>query len=357
MQKIKQAIMELANSNKDVRQEAMKIVVLGGENSVEPLIEALEINDPVLRRTALQALVYLKSPRAKEYLGRFVLEADSSDPLKALALRGLVDALVPDDAERVLLPLARMTRDEDLFIRAIAVEGLGKLADERGFPFIKAARKDSESWVREAADNAMLRMKTVGIRTVRKKPTPSANSGGDFADEQLVILLSSRKEPERTMAISEILKKGSRAFELFMNAFNGGHELGRRSAIIGFGELKSKQSYEPLIDVLESPVDSAELKAYALRALALLHLPGTLDPVYFYRLLERMSRHQDPFVGAAALTAAASVDDPDFVRLVASGLKNRDQWVRDSAADGLRKMANSPNKDVQTKAKMILWDR
>jgi HEAT repeat protein len=103
---------------------AVALVLIGGRRQVTPLIGVLKNKNPISRRSAAFALGTLRDRRA-------------------------------------VLPLIEALNDLDKRVRLNAIASLASLKDERAIdPLNKLAKSDSESDVREQAENALTRLRS-----------------------------------------------------------------------------------------------------------------------------------------------------------------------------------------------------
>lgn len=121
---------------------------------VEPLVEALQDEDPYVREIAAQGLGYIGDARAAAALGKAL-----SDPVVHVRRRAAAALItVPAKAAQRALEKAART-DPDARVRRYAVEALGWIEDDSVVPTLIAAASDEDSHVRRFAAHELGRRK------------------------------------------------------------------------------------------------------------------------------------------------------------------------------------------------------
>ncbi len=120
-----------------------------GELSLEPLLAALEDDDPIVRRNAAYALGRMGHGRAVKPLIRLLDDEESRVRANATTALGRTG-----DGQGIE-PLAAALKDTDSRVRACAATALGEIHDVRVVEPLAAALKDTDSRVRASAAAAL----------------------------------------------------------------------------------------------------------------------------------------------------------------------------------------------------------
>jgi PAS domain S-box-containing protein len=171
--------------NENVREEAAQALARQGEAAVDLLIEMLDADDALTRKTAAQTLGELKSERAFEPLIDLLKTGDATSrqaavgALKSLAhpetvssLRDLLidtDASIREAAIRVVgyfgakgceNAIFEACADADERVRRAAIEQLPNIEDERAVATLIRVLKEGSSREREAAAKALAQVQS-----------------------------------------------------------------------------------------------------------------------------------------------------------------------------------------------------
>lgn len=310
------------------RHRALSEVVEMGEAAVESLLDALSSEERFVRQGALRALTQIASPRAASRLQAFVLEAAS--PLgddRTFAMQALAAAASPSlgDRSEALAFFTGRLKDEDDFVRAYALEALGRLGDPRARPLLERGARDRDPFVAEKAAAALVRLEQTEVApSLEEMLSPEAIEHG----------LQSREASRREMALRELRRRIDELdfdpLPLVVRLIHGPNRIGRRSALEAVARLDLQDARGPVLTLLNNDHTDADILANALRAMASLGVGEGSD-----RLMARAQQflgHEDLFVRAAAVAslAAASVDDALPALIVA--LSDSEAWVREEAS-------------------------
>lgn len=271
----KRATEGLIAALRDVRQGVvtsaiMSLRQLGDQRATEPLIELLDSEDAYIAQEAVEALGDIPDTRAVEPLIRILedtksrLRADAAKSLGGLRDQRAIPALIAGlgDADtavrggcanslrflpdtRAVAPLIRVLNDRDGGIRWCAADALGPIKDRRAIIPLMRAAMDRDADVRMCAVLSL----------------------GDFKDPRVVELLLSTLEydndysVQRCAASSLGVIRSRRAVPDLLeclrrtkwNAYENS-EL-RVSAIWALGRIGDERAVEPLIALLEHPLD------------------------------------------------------------------------------------------------------
>jgi HEAT repeat protein len=124
-----------------------------GESAVQPLIEALQDEQYIVRQAAAAALGDMGDKRAVEGLVERL--GDASDVVRQSAAVSLGKLGAGEAVE----PLLRAIGDESELVRKAVVNALGMIGDERAVPALKRAAVEDTEAVAERARAVMQEMK------------------------------------------------------------------------------------------------------------------------------------------------------------------------------------------------------
>jgi HEAT repeat protein len=167
---VEELIRDLKDDNPIVRWQAAEQLGRAQDvRAVEPLTEALRDRDEGVRREVTKALGKIGSARSVEPLGRMLEDTDEFVRMNALwALENV------GGDEAVNLIIAALKNDNPL-VRMNAAASLGRKGSRQALgPLEEVARTDAQSYVRFAAQQALvqIRGKTVVKPTERPKAKP-----------------------------------------------------------------------------------------------------------------------------------------------------------------------------------------
>jgi HEAT repeat protein len=236
-----------------------------GENAVEALLEALEDQEPEVRRGAAWALGVIRNPRAVE-------------------------------------PLVSRLRDADESVRSGAAWALGVIGDPRGVPALVDALRDSSpevrrkaAWAlgeigeREAVDALVQVLEDEDLDVRRVTFLVLEKLGWKPTEEEEVRRLIAEREWDRLAGMGDV------AVESLIEALSAEDGETRMKAAWALGEIGDRRALEPLLDVLEDL--EPQVREKAARSLGKLRDPGALEGLL--RLLD----DEDEGVRAAASEA------------------------------------------------------
>jgi HEAT repeat protein len=229
-----------------------------GPSAAEPLVQALESNNPVVRRHAAYALNNVSPDKTRAAMAPTVLGpliqrlSDDDADVRAAAAHAL--QWYPDS--KATAPLIRALKDPNPEVRANAAIALHYVRDASAFDPLVAAIEDERANVRSAAVDALTAFETpkAFVPLLRAMSDSDANVRGRAA-WALVSL------------------KDLRATPAFIKALRDPVPLSATGAAFGLGELKAAEAIDPLIDAMNahregSSVAEPNLRREAARALA-----------------------------------------------------------------------------------------
>jgi HEAT repeat protein len=261
----------------NVKKSAAAALVKFGAVAVKPFIDALENNDVIVRRLAVEALGKLQDKRAVEPLINTLIKPIDIPEFKTgreSVCRDAVAALVKIGDARAVEPLITILRDKNEILHLDAVKALGELGDTRAVePLIdilkyKDILTDTKKDFREAAAEALGKI-------------------GDLrAVEPLIVALADNYWSVRSNSARSLGKlKDPRAILPLITALNDRDESVRFAAAKSLGALGDSQAIEPLIAALK---DKDEL----VREIAEQSLERIGGPVAERALEEYRNQHQ-----------------------------------------------------------------
>jgi HEAT repeat protein len=165
---VEELIRDLKDEDPIVRWQAAEQVGRAQDvRAVEPLIEALRDRDEGVRREVTKALGELGSARAVEPLGRMLEDTDEFVRMNAL---WALESIGGDEAAN--LTIAALKNDNPL-VRMNAAASLGRKGSPQALgPLEEVARSDAQSYVRFAAQQALVQIR--GERGVKPTERPKA---------------------------------------------------------------------------------------------------------------------------------------------------------------------------------------
>jgi HEAT repeat protein len=292
-----------------------------------------------MRRRVLTVLTSIDAPKGIPALMQYALDRDPTDDTRALALRAILNSLRPRHAPHCFDFFIQLRRDPDPMVRALCLESLGRLADPRARPFLEeAARSDAAADVRNVALNA--------ARALDAAPPPDATAPALFTPERLRELLASRQAEQRTLGITELIRRDpDDALRAFLDALTANHALARESALLGLAKVPSAQSFRTLLSIAQNDLSPANERTLALRALAVTPPPAGAPTQPLLSTLERLIHGApDLFTRAAALEAYASLNPPaDRLSPLLDHLTHPEPWLRETAAQALLPLLSPPH--------------
>jgi HEAT repeat protein len=239
---------------------ARTLGAVGGEGTLERLLEALKDKVPLVRAGAAEGLGRLGDQRALQPLLEALrqpdetLQASTATALGTLgdqrAIEPLVEATLKNASEKVsekasealgqiggpsaIDPLVAALQDKSASTRRRAIRALGKLHDPRAVEPLVAAAKDQDAGVREAAVQALVRSKD---------------------PRSVEVLLGALKDPSTSIRSAAATALGqsrdARAVEPLLAALTDTNASVRSSVIKALGELGDRRAGPRLLPLLQ----------------------------------------------------------------------------------------------------------
>ena len=309
-----------------------------GEPAREPLIKALDDERVEVRRCAVQALGYLKGPRAAQSLAALAGDADSSvRKAVAWALWSVAD---PETAET----LARLLADEDQAIRKAASEALMRLGEPGIERLVRAAAAQGPGVVealqvlvsaREpravAPLIASLKSSRVELRLLAAEHL--GNFQGTEVAKALAAMLEDDQGQVRIVAARSLgAVRDASAVDGLVAALKDKEPKVRTQAAAALGRIGDRRALDALIAAAGD--EDPRVGEAAVWALGALRDPGAVEP------LIRALRSGQPLVRARAAEILGTTNDARAVEPLVEALSDEDRQVRACAARGLGTMGD-----------------
>jgi HEAT repeat protein len=341
---------QLAAPLQELRDRARAQLLAAGAAAVPALTRALSHPERDIRAGAALCLGSLGAEAEQAAAGKLaeLAAADPDRSLRPLALRSLADLAHPRVAPVIRTALLAQVTAEDLFARALACTGLGRIGDQAANEALKKALGDREAWVREAAARAIA---GGGSPSAPSAPASVASTAlarpSEIAGAAVAGLASLDLETQRR-AQAKLVEIGAAAVPRVALLLHDGEATTRRAAAETLGRIGSAEALPHLEALLAKPETSDELRAVALHAIASLIRRAGSEPLApsLSDLLRAQLGLRDRFVRAAAAVALLSAQEPDRVDLIERLLDDDDEWVRSSASRALALVATPLDRPI-----------
>ncbi len=339
-------IEQLAAPLQDLRDRAREALIAGGDAAVPALIEALGHRERDVRAGAALCLGALRATRAARPLA-IIATSDPDRTVRPLALRALSDLAAPGCSRVILLTFVAALGDEDMFSRALACTGLGRIGDEECRQALRGALKDREDWVRAAA-HAALAAQPAMPPAPATGGAPAATSAlmvrpaGSVAPHPAVGGLASLDLARQREAQAALVGLGAEAVPQVSPLLHDSMPHTRRAAAELLGSLGAPEGLEPLLDLLAGEDAPDDLRAVALHSVAslLLRIEGGAPDAELVTLLRAHLERDDVFVSTAAACALIAASPSHRQLALAVVLEEDEEWARVAVARVLRQAAS-----------------
>lgn len=151
---IDEYILDLNDEDEFVVEEAIGMLEMNSEESVDPLISALSHRKKNIRLNAAKILGVIKDTKAINPLILSLRDANK------LVRREASTSLSRMGAEAVD-PLIEILNDEDWRVRGAAAWALGNLKDEKAIEPLEKLLDDESGYVKRGAQNALATIKNI----------------------------------------------------------------------------------------------------------------------------------------------------------------------------------------------------
>jgi len=345
----RELVEKLASPVPELREQAKRGLIAAGKAAVPALVDGLGHSERNIRAGAALCLGSIGFVGAARVLAA-IADQDPDPSVRPLALRALTDLARPDAPATVRDALLHHLGSTDMFARALACRGLGRIGDAGCRAALQRALGDQESWVRDAARTA-LAPPAEPEEAAHPDPGPATTTLArtDEPDpvtvDRLLAQLASPDVPVQREAQRRLVGLGPSAVEAVARVLGNELSPARRPAVEVLGAIGGAAAMRSLSALLD---DSAvgELRAPVLHAMArcLQHepLPGGL-PRGVRGLLER---DPDPLVRGAAARALVFAGGIDRRLALELGLQDTEDWVRLCAVAALGEAATPADRDL-----------
>ncbi|MEX1095884.1 MAG: HEAT repeat domain-containing protein [Planctomycetales bacterium] len=262
---------------------ASSAIVSLGEEAVQPLVEALQVDDG---GTVLEAIVLLGRLRSAKAIPALVEALHSRS---AVHRAHVAEALGRIGDESVARPLAELLRDEHAAVRASAAHGLSFVPHPGAARALIAALGDADEDVRrnaalalaelgdQRAADSLCRLLADGSEGVRLAAAEALGRTGDLrAVDPLLAMLGSESETVQLKAIGSLKKlKDERAVAALLPFLKHSKVVFRQRAADSLGGIGDALAAAQLEQVLLSDA-ATEARVAAARALGEIRDPGSI---------------------------------------------------------------------------------
>lgn len=261
-----------------------------------------------MRGAAYTALKEINSDEVVSYLEEGL--SDGSGLVRALAAEGLGKLAAGQRSER----FRGAIKDQAALVRVAVVKGLGRSGDRKVIPLIEPSLKDEQGLVRVAAAGALF---SLGQTHRWNELIRSVSSEDRFEIQGALRLLGELKDP--------------RGFPILRKALDDKQPTIRRTAAAALGDLGDPRAVAPLIRLLADPVS-------AVRSVAAVSL-GEIGTEDAKAALMKALEDENPGVRAAAVSALLQQGLPygEVADTVRGLIQDHNPGVRSAAARALSK--------------------
>jgi HEAT repeat protein len=330
----------LASPLQEQRDRARAELLAAGPASVPALVEALRSTERDIRAGAALCLGALGAADAADALAGLAT-ADPDRSVRPLALRALADIASPAAPLAVKRALIDHLTDDDLFARALACTGLGRIGDDLARQALQLALRDREEWVRDAARKALAPSPASatpgsaapGTAMVHVPPGAVAPSPEQRAQ---VAQLGSAHIEEQRQAQAALVALGAAAVPQVAALLRSGEASTRRAAAEVLGSVGAVDGLAPLTELLDDDRTPDDQRAVALHAVAAILQRAPTGQLFAEETVRQHLEHDDPFVRGAALAALISARGPALRDTLEACLAvEEDGWVFAAACRAL----------------------
>ncbi|MCK5798327.1 MAG: HEAT repeat domain-containing protein [Deltaproteobacteria bacterium] len=358
----------------EIVETAQARLVALGDAAVEALLRALEHPRRALRVGAALTLGRLSEKRALPRLIA-IAEGDEDVTVRPLALRAISDIANPNADDALKIFLIRQLGTDDMFNRALACRGLGRIGDAPARQALGLAAKDREKWVRDAAREALASCDLAPRPTKTPASAPSPLSAPDDVSKtsspapgQALVAPEHAHPPEvaglrsldpvsQCRARDALARRGEAVIPHVAKLLWVPEKATRRVTLELLGRVGSSAAVAQIARVLESDDLEPELRAAALYALgqAIVHSTAEGDaaedtsasPTFPRTLITAHLDDGDAYIRAAAIVCFASAGGLDRRRAVLALLDDEDEWVHVAGLRALADLVGPDDRDLR----------
>jgi HEAT repeat protein/tRNA A-37 threonylcarbamoyl transferase component Bud32 len=348
------------------RNQASLFFVLGllakldHAESYQSLTKALEETNVVVKLGAAEALARLGSDAAQAALKQ-ILGSTSSGVVPRLGAARVL-ATLGDYSGLELLTKNVEAKEEA--VRAVAAEGLGAVSDKAALPPLALAIEDQEWSVKATAAESLARILSLMPTAMIQRSQDwlkTALANRDWSVRHAAVGVAAEMDPDlalnllgwafndkdarvRAAAVAQLETMSSqKAVPLLVRALSDASDEVRTRAAQGLGRMSGSKEARDALEL------AAKDKSNEVRAAALGSLLAQGDTTRLQGLRDA-ARSKKAELRRAALTALGKWTDPEADKLLAAGLKDKDQGVRFAAAYQLALRGKQTGVDVLKKA-------
>ncbi len=195
---------------------------LGEDKAVKPLVKLLDDDDPMVRKSAILALGMIGNPKAAKYIEKHLDDDDEE------VRRAALDALHDLSKGKGRKPFLRALNDDNDSIRAMAVRSLGEYGKVNHVDKISKYLEDDSEEVRESATWALMELLSKTSESQSHKIREKLSEKINVAEKEVV-----------SKALENILE-------------NAKKDNMKRNAIWMLGNIEDEESVDLLIEYLGS---------------------------------------------------------------------------------------------------------
>ena len=338
-------IEQLAAPLQELKDGAREKLVKAGAAAVPSLVEALDHQERDVRAGACLALAQLKADEAASGLARLA-GGDLEASVRPLALRALAALARPDGPAAVRDALLAQVGSDDMFARALACEGLGKIRDSPSLQQLDRATKDAEEWVRNAANKALhappkqaapTAQTTLPVKVEARKDGLTPLAGG----------LQSLKVEVQQFAQQTLVERGESSVDEVIPVLLGGPPEARRAAAEVLARIGAPAGMRPLHQLLVQEGITDGLRAVTLHCMAIiLRKSGPLAGFPGDVVIGLMDLSQDRFVRAGAASALITAGGMHRAWALSALDEEDAQWVMLQAGKALARTASPDDREL-----------
>lgn len=199
------------------------------EDAFDLFVDALRSGHALARQSGIEGLGQVDDPRAFKILHNIVDNANTSRDDRALALRAMARAQMPEDIneEALLRNLERHTRnDDDVFSISAALAVISRLQHPDAIDLVQSRLAHDDTWIRETAAQAIAAgahpgqkkllpalkkaLEDSGVRAQKVRAATGEWPANEFALQRSVLVGLSRiaepDSPPELMVLSTVIK-------------------------------------------------------------------------------------------------------------------------------------------------------
>lgn len=344
----RELVEKLAAPVPELREQAKRGLIAAGKAAVPALVDGLGHAERDIRAGSALCLGRIGFAGAARVLAAMA-DQDPDPSVRPLALRALTDLAGPEAPAAVRDALLHHLGSKDMFARALACRGLGRIGDDGCRAALQRAMGDEESWVRDAARAALAPPGAPPPAEPDPGPATTTLARTDDADpvvvDRLLAQLASPDVPVQREAQRRLVGMGETALEAVSRLLGNELSPARRPAVEVLGAIGGARAMRSLAALLEEPNASA-LRAPVLHAMARALQQAPLTGALPRGVRGLLEHDPDPLVRAAAARALVFAGGIDRRLALELGIQDTEDWVRLSAVAALGEAATPADRDL-----------